>query len=245
MTQAKEIIFEEDARNKLIKGIDQVADILCSTLGPKGKNIGLDVPFGSPQITSDGNQIAKQIVLKDPFANVGAQLAQQVVSKIKETSGDGSTTGIALFHALVKEGIKNIAAGSSPIHIKRGMDKALEEFLKIIEQDALEIKNDQDIRNIAIVSASGDEIIGNYIADGMKKMNRFGVLTIEEGKGTETHIQTVEGLQFDKGYMSAYFSTDNHIHMDHPLILIVEKKLMPYKISSLYYNNARLPRKNY
>ena len=168
--KAKEIRFEEDARNALRDGINQLADVVAVTLGPKGRNVGLESAFGSPTITSDGNSIAKEIELKDPFLNMGASMAKEVAAKIKEKSGDGTTTGIILLRALVQAGVKNIASGANPTAIKRGMDKALDAVLKEIDAMSLEVKNSQDTRNIAAVSASGNQEIGDKIAESFDKV---------------------------------------------------------------------------
>lgn len=224
----KEILFEENARNKLREGIDQLADVVAMTLGPRGRNVGLQTSWGSPQITSDGNSIAKDIELKDPFANMGASMGKELAAKIKERSGDGTTTGIVLFRALVRAGLKNIASGANPISIKRGMDKTLDKILKEIDAMAIGIKTAQDTLNIATVSASGNREVGKLIAHCFEKVGKNGVIAIEEGKGTETTIEMVEGMQFDRGYLSPYFCTDMErlsTEMTHPRILITDKKI--------------------
>ncbi len=224
----KEIIFEEDARNALREGIDKLADVVAITLGPRGRNVGLQASWGSPTITSDGNSIAKDVELKDSFVNMGVSMGKEVAAKIKEKSGDGTTTGIILLRALVVQGIKNIASGANPTAIKRGMDKALETVLKEIDGMSLEIKNTQDTRNIATVSASGNIEVGEKIAECFEKVGKTGVVAIEEGKGTETKIENVEGMQFDRGYASAYFCTNGErllVEMSNPSILITDKKI--------------------
>ncbi len=224
----KEILFEEDARNKLREGIDRLADVVGITLGPRGRNVGLQATWGSPQITSDGNSIAKDVELKDTFANMGVSMGKEVAAKIKERSGDGTTTGIVLFRALVKAGLKNIASGANPISIKRGMDKALERVLKEIDAMALEIKTSKDTCNIATVSASGDLGVGKIIAECFDKVGKTGVIAIEEGKGTATNIEMTEGMQFDRGYASPYFCTnaDRMIaELTNVSILITDKKI--------------------
>lgn len=228
MNKPKEIIFEEDARERLAKGIDQLADVVAITLGPKGRNVGLQASWGSPTITSDGNSIAKDVELKDTFLNMGASMAKEVAAKIKEKSGDGTTTGIILLRALVNAGIKNIASGANPISIKRGMDKALAALVKEIDAMSIAVKNDKDTRNIATVSASGNTEVGTKIAECFEKVGKTGVVSIEEGKGTETTIELVEGMQFDRGYLSAYFATNTEkliTEMSHPNILITDKKI--------------------
>lgn len=225
---AKDFLFEEQARNALRDGIDQLAEVVAITLGPKGRNVGLQASWGSPTITSDGHSIAKDIELKDPFLNMGASMAKEVAAKIKEKSGDGTTTGIVLLRALVQAGVKNIASGASPIAIKRGMDRALEALLKEIDALAVAVKGPKDTKDIATVSASGNSEIGGKIAECFDKVGKGGVVSIEEGKGTETTIELVEGMQFDRGYVSAYFCTNGEkltVEMSRPYILITDKKI--------------------
>lgn len=226
--QPKEFRFEEDARNALRDGIDQLAEAVAITLGPRGRNVGLQASWGSPTITSDGHSIAKEIEFKDPFLNMGASMAKEVAAKIKEKSGDGTTTGIILLRALVQGGVKNIASGANPIAIKRGMDKALELVLKQIDSMALAVKSAKETQNIATVSASGNREVGEKIAECFEKVGKSGVISIEEGKGTETTIELVEGMQFERGYVSAYFSTNQEkllVEMNNPYILITDKKI--------------------
>lgn len=224
----KEILFEEDARIALRDGIDELANVVAITLGPKGRNVGLDASWGSPTITSDGNSIAKDIELKDTFKNMGASMAKEVAAKIKEKSGDGTTTGIILLRALVQGGIKNITSGANPIAIKRGMDKMLEQLLKEIDAMSLEVKDNRDTQNIATVSASGNAEVGKKIAECFEKVGRTGIVAIEEGKGTETGIEIVDGMQFDRGYQSAYFATNAEkmiVEMANANLLITDKKI--------------------
>ena len=226
--KAKEILFEEDARKGLRDGIDRLADVVAITLGPRGRNVGLQASWGSPQITSDGHSIAKDVELKDRFANMGASLAKEVAAKIKERSGDGTTTGIVLFRALVQAGLKQIAAGANPTAIKRGMKKALDKVLKEIDQMALAVKDAKDTRSIATVSASGDADVGGMIAECFDKVGKSGVIAIEEGKSTETSIEMTEGMQLDRGYASPYFCTDGDrmiVQMQSPKILLTDKKI--------------------
>ena len=228
MTSPKEILFEEEAREKLLEGIVQLADIVAFTLGPKGRNVGLEKSWGAPTITNDGSSIVKDVSLKDPFSNMGVAMAQEVVQKIKEKCGDGTTTGTLLLRTLVEEGIKQIAAGHSPIGVKRGIDKAVEAIVAAIEKSAISIKTSEEIKNIATVSASGNQTIGSMIGDAIDKVGKNGVITIEEGKGTETVIDLVEGMEFDRGYLSAYFCTDMEkmqINMNNAQILLVDKKI--------------------
>lgn len=227
MSKPKQIIFEEEARKKLLEGIDQLAEVVSVTLGPKGRNVALS-GFGSPKITNDGNSIVTDIELKDQFANMGVSLAKEAASKIKEKSGDGTTTGIILLRAIVKQAIKNISSGASPIGIKRGLEKGSERLIKAIDAHAKPIKNDADTKNIATVSASGDEEIGNIIAESFKKVGKDGVISIEEAKGIDTTIEMVEGMNFDRGYVSSYFCTNLEkliVEMENPYILITDKKI--------------------
>ncbi len=225
---AKELIFEEEARQKLQEGISTLAEVVGVTLGPKGRNVGLQASFGPPSITNDGNSIVKDIELKDQYANMGVSMGKEVASKMKEKCGDGTTTSILLLRALVQNGIKNISSGCSPIHIKRGMEKAVDAIVKEIEKIAIAIKEDKEIVGIATASASGNASIGSMIAEAFSKVTKAGVITIEEGKSTETTIEIVEGMQFDRGYTSAYFCTHAEsmtVEMLAPKILITDKKI--------------------
>lgn len=224
----KEIIFEEKARVKLATGIKKLANVVAFTLGPKGRNVGLEKSWGAPVITNDGSSIVKDIVLEDAYENIGASMAKEVVQKIKEVCGDGTTTGIILLKALVENGIKQITAGASPITLKRGIEKAVAAIVKEIEKISIPVKNSSEIRNIAIASASGQEEIGNIIAEAMEKVNKSGVITIEEAKGTTTTIDLVEGMQFDRGYVSPYFCTNTEkllVEMQKAYILLLDKKV--------------------
>jgi chaperonin GroEL len=224
----RELIFEEQARQKLAEGINQLAEVVAVTLGPKGRNVGLQASYGAPTITNDGNSIVKDIELKDQYANMGVSMGKEVASKMKEKCGDGTTTSILLLKALVQNGIKNISSGASPIHVKRGMDKAVQAIIEEIEKTAIPIQNDTEMLNIAIASASGHESIGNLIAEAIKKVGKSGVITIEEGKSTETTLEMVEGMQFDRGYTSAYFCTNAEkmtVEMVNPKILVTDKKI--------------------
>jgi len=224
----RELIFEEEARKKLREGVDKLAEVIGVTLGPKGRNVGLQSSFGAPTITSDGSSIIKEVELKDQYANMGIALGKEVSDKIKERSGDGTTRGIILLQALVAGGVKNIASGASPINIKRGMEKAVDHVLKAIDKAAIKIEKDADIASIAQASASGDKEIGQLIADAFKKVGKQGVVAIEESKGTSTSIETVEGMQLDRGYVSSYFCTNTDtmtITMHHPKILLTDRKI--------------------
>jgi chaperonin GroEL len=227
-TTPKEIIFEEEARELLLAGIKELADVVAFTLGPRGRNVGLEKSWGAPTITNDGSSIVKDIEFNNPFKNMGAAMAKEVVQKIKEKCGDGTTTGTLLLRAIVENGIKLITSGASAVGIKRGIDKAVEAVVKEIEKSAIPIKSNKETRNIATVSASGNTEIGNLIADAMEKVGKSGVITIEEAKGTETSIEIVEGMQFDRGYLSAYFCTNADkmtVEMRTPQILIVDRKI--------------------
>ncbi len=227
-SNAKEIIFEEEAREKLLEGIKKLTEAVCFTLGPKGRNVGLDKSWGAPDITNDGNSIVKEIDLEDQYENMGVAMAKEVASKIKEKAGDGTTTGTILLYALCQNGIKSIASGASPTGIKRGMEKAGNAIIGALEKEAIPVSDTKDIVNIATVSASGNKDIGIIIADALEKVGRSGVVTIEEGKGTNTTIAMVDGMQFDRGYLSPYFCSDTEkmiVEMDNPYILLVDKKI--------------------
>lgn len=228
MSTAKEIIFEEEARQKLATGIRKLAEVVAFTLGPKGRNVGIEKSWGAPSITNDGASIVKDISLDDVYENMGVSMAKEVVQKIKEVCGDGTTTGTLLLKALVDHGIKLISAGASPIGLKRGMDKACEAVIADIEKNSIPVKNNEEILNIAIASASGNKFIGQTIAEAMEKVGLKGVITIEEAKGTETTIDLVEGMQFDRGYISPYFCTNPEkllVEMHHASILVTDKKI--------------------
>jgi chaperonin GroEL len=223
----KEIIFDSEAREKLKKGINELADCVAVTLGPKGRNVAIS-SWASPKITHDGNSVLEEIELKDDFENMGVLLAKELSTKIKESCGDGTTTGIVLLRSLVNEGMKNISYGASAISIKKGMEKALEILLKEIDLLADKIKTEEDIKNIATVSASGDEIIGRDIADCFKKANGRAAITIEQGKKNETQIIHVEGMEIERGYLSPYFCNNEKkmtVEMENPKILVTDKKI--------------------
>ncbi|MEM1282252.1 MAG: chaperonin GroEL [Chlamydiota bacterium] len=227
-TSAKEIIFEEEAREYLRKGIKQLADVAACTLGPKGRNVGLEKAWGAPSITNDGSSIVRDIELVNQYENMGVSMAKEVVEKIKEKCGDGTTTGTLLLNALVESGVKHITSGISPISLKRGIDKAVEAIIKELESQSVKIQGSEMIRNIATVSASGNKEIGDLITEAMDKVGESGVITIEEGKGTKTTIELVEGMQFDRGYLSPYFCTNNEkmvVELSNPKILLTDKKI--------------------
>lgn len=225
---AKEIIFEEQARELLFTGIKKLADVVAFTLGPRGRNVALEKGWGAPTITNDGSSIVNDVTLENQYENMGAAMGKEVVQKIKEKCGDGTTTGTLLLRALVEGALKCIASGASPIVIKRGIEKAVDAIVKEIEKNATPIKNSTDTCNIATVSASGNKEIGKYISDAIDKVGKSGVITIEEAKGTETIIDIVEGMQFDRGYISPYFCTNTDkmlVEMMNPKILILDSKV--------------------
>lgn len=224
---SKEIKFGEDARKKMLDGVNILADTVKSTLGPKGRNVVLDKSFGAPLITNDGVTIAKEIELEDPYENIGARLVKEVAVKTNDVAGDGTTTATLLAQEIIKEGVKNVAAGGDPMAIKRGIDKAVDISVKELKEISSEIDGKEDIARVASISANNQEI-GNLIADAMEKVSKDGVITIEESKTATTGLNVVEGMQFDKGYISPYFVTDTEkmeCIMENPYILITDKKI--------------------
>ena len=230
---AKEIYFDIEARDKLKRGVDALANAVKVTLGPKGRNVVISKKFGPPQITKDGVTVAKEIELKDPIENMGAQMVKEVASKTADIAGDGTTTATVLAQAIVSAGLKNVAAGANPMDLKRGIDKAVAEVVKNLKALSKEVGSDNDkIKQIATISANNDETIGSLIAQAMKVVGNDGVITVEEAKGTETDVKTVEGMQFDRGYLSPYFVTNTEkmiTEFEKPLILIYEKKISNMK----------------
>ena len=230
---AKEILFNIDARDQLKKGIDALANAVKVTLGPKGRNVIIEKKFGAPHITKDGVTVAKEIELADAYQNTGAQLVKEVASKTGDDAGDGTTTATVLAQAIVAEGLKNVTAGASPMDIKRGIDKAVAKVVESIKAQAETVGDNYDkIEQVATVSANNDPVIGKLIADAMRKVSKDGVITIEEAKGTDTTIGVVEGMQFDRGYLSAYFVTNTEkmeCEMEKPYILIYDKKISNLK----------------
>ena len=227
-TTAKDIIFEEAARDKLLGGITKLSDVIASTLGPKGHTVGLDKSWGAPTITNDGGGIVKEIELADDFENMGVSMAKEVAAKMKEKCGDGTTTAMLLMHTMVQKGVKNIASGASPILVKRGMEKAVTAMIAKIDEMAVAVKGSEETRNLATAAASGDTEVGDMITEAVEKVGQAGVITIEEGKGTETVMDVVEGMQFDRGYLSPYFCTDAEkmiIEMANAKLLLIEKKV--------------------
>ncbi|MBQ1986683.1 MAG: chaperonin GroEL [Muribaculaceae bacterium] len=230
---AKEIKFNIKAREELKKGVDALADAVKVTLGPKGRNVIIEKKFGAPHITKDGVSVAKEVELEDKFQNMGAQLVKEVASKTGDDAGDGTTTATVLAQAIITTGLKNVAAGANPMDLKRGIDKAVAKVVEGIKAQAQEVGDDFDkIENVAKVSANNDEEIGRLIAEAMKKVKKEGVITVEEAKGTDTTVDVVEGMQFDRGYISPYFVTNTEkmeCEMDAPFILLYDKKISNLK----------------
>src|SRR5512144_1214717 len=224
---AKQLVFAEDARRRLKAGVDMVANAVATTLGPKGRNVALDRKFGSPTITHDGVTVAKEIELEDPFENMGAQLLKEAATKTNDIAGDGTTTSTVLAHAIVTEGLKNLAAGANPMLLKRGIESAAKQVAKAITDQAIEVTTKDEIANVASISAQ-DRTIGELIAEVMDKVGKDGVITVEESKGLEFETEFVEGMQLDRGYLSAYFVTNTErmeAESSDPYILITDKKI--------------------
>ena len=230
---SKEIVFNLDARDQLKKGVDELANAVKVTLGPKGRNVIIEKKFGAPHITKDGVTVAKEIELEDAAQNIGAQLVKEVASKTGDDAGDGTTTATVLAQSIIGVGMKNVAAGANPMDLKRGIDKAVTQVVKEIAAQAKTVGDDYDkIEQVASISANNDAVIGKLIADAMRKVSKDGVITIEEAKGTDTTIEVVEGMQFDRGYISAYFVTNTEkmeVEMEKPYILIHDKKISNLK----------------
>ena len=229
---AKQITFDTEAREKLKRGVDQLANAVKVTLGPKGRNVILDKKFGSPAITKDGVTVAKEIELRDPIENMGAQLVKEVASKTADAAGDGTTTATVLAQAIFTIGAKNVAAGANPMDLKRGIDKAVTAIVADLKAQSKPIQTSKEIEQVATISANNDYEIGKMIADAMEKVGKEGVITVEEARGTETEVKTVEGMQFDRGYLSPYFVTNAEkmeVEMEKPFILISEKKVSSMK----------------
>src|SRR6476469_4617159 len=225
---AKEVRFSVDARAIMKHGIDTLAHAVRVTLGPKGRNVILDKSFGAPRITKDGVTVAKEIELEDKFENMGAQMVREVASKTSDQAGDGTTTATVLAHAIVREGAKAVAAGMNPMDLKRGVDLAVETIVADLQKNSKDVTSNDEIAQVGTISANGDAEIGRFIADAMKKVGNEGVITVEEAKSLETELDVVEGMQFDRGYVSPYFITNAdkmRVEMDDPYILIYEKKL--------------------
>jgi chaperonin GroEL len=229
---AKELFFNTDARDRLKKGVDALADAVKVTLGPKGRNVILDKKFGAPTITKDGVTVAKEIELDDAIENMGAQLVKEVASKTADDAGDGTTTATVLTQSIFSVGIKNVAAGANPMDLKRGIDKAVAAIVSELRAASKEISTSKEIAQVGTISANNDDEIGKMIADAMQKVGKDGVITVEEAKGTETEVRTVEGMQFDRGYLSPYFTTNTEkmeAELENPYILIYDKKISAMK----------------
>src|SRR5947199_2636725 len=225
---AKEIRFATDARQRMLRGVDILADAVKVTLGPKGRNVVLDKSFGAPRMTKDGVTVAKEIELPDKFENMGAQLVREVASKTSDTAGDGTTTATVLAQAIVKEGAKAVAAGMNPMDVKRGIDLAVEAVVQDLKKNSKNVTSNDEIAQVATISSNGDAEIGRFLADAMKRVGNEGVITVEEAKSLETELEVVEGMQFDRGYISPYFVTNAdkmRVELEDPYILVYEKKL--------------------
>jgi chaperonin GroEL len=225
---AKDVKFSVDARDRMLRGVDILTDAVRVTLGPKGRNVVLDKSFGAPRITKDGVTVAKEIELEDKFENMGAQMVREVASKSSDFAGDGTTTATVLAQAIVKEGAKAVAAGMNPMDLKRGIDLAVEAIVEDLQKNSKKVTSNQEIAQIGTISANGDAEIGQFLADAMKKVGNEGVITVEEAKSLETELEVVEGMQFDRGYISPYFITNAdkmRVEMDDAYVLIYEKKL--------------------
>jgi chaperonin GroEL len=229
---AKQLKFNEDARRALLRGVEKLSNAVKVTLGPKGRNVLLDKKFGAPTVTKDGVSVAKEIELEDPYENMGAQLLKEVATKTNDVAGDGTTTATVLAHSIVKEGLKAVAAGINPMGIKRGIDKAVELAVEELKKVSTDIRDRTEIAQVASISANNDMEIGNEIAEAMERVGRDGVITVEESKTMETTTEFVEGMQFDRGYLSAYFATDREhmvAELENPYILIHDKKISSMK----------------
>src|SRR5215472_3844863 len=225
---AKEVRFSTDARERMLRGVDILANAVRVTLGPKGRNVVIDKSFGAPRITKDGVTVAKEIELGDKFENMGAQMVREVASKTSDIAGDGTTTATVLAAAIVKEGSKAVAAGMNPMDLKRGIDLAVETVVDELKKNSKKVTSNEEIAQVGTISANGDQEIGRFLAEAMKKVGNEGVITVEEAKSLETELDVVEGMQFDRGYISPYFITNAdkmRVEMEDPYILINEKKL--------------------
>ncbi|MFY7651674.1 MAG: chaperonin GroEL, partial [Chitinophagaceae bacterium] len=230
---AKQIFFDIEARNKMKKGVDVLANAVKVTLGPKGRNVVIEKKFGAPQVTKDGVSVAKEIELDDAIENMGAQMVKEVASKTADLAGDGTTTATVLAQAIISEGLKNVAAGANPMDLKRGIDKAVAAVVGSLKAQSQEVGDDnQKIEQVATISANSDNEIGKLIAQAMAKVGKEGVITVEEAKGTDTTVDVVEGMQFDRGYISPYFVTNSEkmeAELQNPFILIYDKKISAMK----------------
>ena len=229
---AKEIVYSDNARNGLFEGVTKLANAVKVTMGPRGRNVLIQKSYGAPHITKDGVSVAREIELKDPLENMGAQLVKEVASNTADEAGDGTTTATVLAHAIFKEGLKNITAGANPIEVKRGMDKASIAIIEELKKSAKEVKNKKEIAQVATISANSDETIGNLIAEAMEKVGKDGVITVEEAKGINDDLEVVEGMQFDRGYLSPYFVTNSEkmtCELENPIVLLTDNKISSLK----------------
>ncbi|HEV2186899.1 MAG TPA: chaperonin GroEL, partial [Stellaceae bacterium] len=225
---AKEVKFHSDARDRMVRGVNILADAVKVTLGPKGRNVVLDKSFGAPRITKDGVTVAKEIELSDKFENMGAQMVREVASKTSDVAGDGTTTATVLAQAIVREGAKAVAAGMNPMDLKRGIDIAVDAVVGSLKSQSKKISTNEEIAQVGTVAANGDRDTGDKIAEAMQKVGNEGVITVEEAKSLDTELDVVEGMQFDRGYLSPYFITNAEkmeVELEEPLVLIFEKKL--------------------
>src|SRR5574339_568576 len=225
---AKDVRFSQDARDRMLRGVDILADAVKVTLGPKGRNVVLDKSFGAPRTTKDGVTVAKEIELEDKFENMGAQMVREVASKTNDAAGDGTTTATVLAQAIVREGARSVAAGSNPMDLKRGIDLAVNAVVASLKERSKKVTSNDEIAQVGTISANGDAEIGRMIAEAMQKVGNDGVITVEEAKSLETELDVVEGMQFDRGYVSPYFVTNSDkmtVELEDPYLLIHEKKL--------------------
>ncbi|MGI9524911.1 MAG: chaperonin GroEL, partial [Hyphomicrobiaceae bacterium] len=225
---AKDVKFSGDARERMMRGVDTLANAVKVTLGPKGRNVIIDKSFGAPRSTKDGVTVAKEIELEDKFENMGAQLVREVASKTNDVAGDGTTTATVLAQSIVREGLKSVAAGMNPMDLKRGIEKAVHQVVEEIEKRSKKVKNSDEIAQVGTISSNGEREIGDMIAEAMQKVGNEGVITVEEAKSLDTELDVVEGMQFDRGYLSPYFITNADkmvVELEDPYVLIHEKKL--------------------
>ena len=229
---AKQILYSEEARKKVLSGVNKLAEAVKTTLGPKGRNVVIDKKFGSPTITKDGVTVAKEIELEDPFENMGAQMVNEVASKTSDIAGDGTTTATILAQAIYREGLKNVTAGANPMEMKRGIEKAIEAVTGYLKKISKSTKDKKEIAQVGTISANNDTTIGQLIAEAMDKVGKDGVITVEEAKSMDTTLDIVEGMQFDRGYLSPYFVTDSErmeVILDDCYLLLHEKKITNMK----------------
>jgi len=237
----KEVRFSTDARERMLRGVDILADSVKVTLGPKGRNVVIDKSYGSPRITKDGVSVAKEITLADPFENMGAQMLREVATKTSDLAGDGTTTATVLAQAIVREGVKAVAAGMNPMDLKRGIDMAVEAVVTNLQSNSKKVSTNEEIAQVGTISANGEKEIGDMLALAVQKVGKEGVITIEEAKSLQTELDVVEGMQFDRGYISPYFVTNSErmvCELDNPFILIHEKKSFRPTINASSIGNS-------